>query len=1147
MKKPPFSPLFSALLGGVLAVAGTPAAAQGPGGPPAPSGPVDPMVIAVAPDYEVLAPASSDVQITFRRAVVLANGSPLVVWGSQSGRRTGALTGSGTRQIRFNPAQDWRPGEEITIIYKTSPATLDQATPSEALSSLVAYRFRGASASAAGPLTAQASPPTTGLSARQVEVADLDGDGDTDLVVVGTTSLGDGEVRVMRQDVGGYSVLAALATTPTANIVLGDLDNDGLAELLVSDADPTAATVTVYHNPGTGAFSGSRTVAVGGGARSLRTMDINGDGFLDLLTANTDNTVSKRLNDGTGTLLLGTASLNNLTVNNAQAVLPYPVPYPVDNGQYESVLFATTTFIRLMNNNGGTYTSSTNVATGIGAVNDLAVGDFNSDGQADVLIATPTGLLLASHSAPGQPLSFPLTTLLSGASCPTAQPADVDGDGDLDILVPVAGANGLQILRNDGTGSFTAEAALPLNAANSQPAWVAAADLNGDGTLDAVTANGMLTNSATLLLNSPPNGPRSVVVSTPQVLAGTYIDVTVTGTGTLTLAADLVVTGTLTIQNGGKLRPMGYRLLGPGNVAVEAGATMEVYAATGLHATGTVGDLQNTGARQFSSGARYVYPGMEAQQTGAGLPATVLDLEVDNPAGVTLTSPTAVTHTVVLTDGDLTSNGKLTLLGSAAGTAMVINTNGAVLGNATMQRYVSGAANPGLGYRHLSSPVSATTFADLTTAGFTPVVNAAFNNAANPLSVRPYPTVFAYDESRLTGSGASADFGRGYLSPIALTAPMVPGKGYTAYLRPTAKPDFTGTLTTGNVNSGPLTCGSTPESGWQLMGNPYPSPLRWDVVAASLPAAMSRQVSVYRSTGPTSGTYVTRINGVSTPDPNGVLANGLIGAMEGFFVRVVSPGSTSFNFTNAARPTAYAAAPAYRSAALPQVHLSVTGAADPAQADYATVYCAPGATTALETGFDAWKQPSLGAPTLSTRATGSVDPLAINGIAPLTAADVVIPVGLDVPVAGTYHLAATTLDLPTGWHVVLEDALTGTTHELTAAAPYALTLPAGPLPAGRLQLRLTANTVVTGIAASAAATAAEMMLYPNPTRAAVRLTLPRVGAEATTITVLDARGVVVRTQPLPVGHTEATVAVDGLPEGVYVVRVGRLARRLVIQ
>ena len=179
-----------------------------------------------------------------------------------------------------------------------------------------------APAPAAGPLTVQATPPTTGLTARQVGTADMDGDGQAEIVVAGTTSGGSGEVRVLRAGALGYTVLASLPTSATGNFGLSDLNNDGAIDLVLSDAAAGGATVTVFFNPGTGIFGSTpdRTATAGPGAAKLQFADLDADGDLDLLAVNTDDTVSKRFNDGTGGLLTGSWPTN--TFVNVRTVLP---------------------------------------------------------------------------------------------------------------------------------------------------------------------------------------------------------------------------------------------------------------------------------------------------------------------------------------------------------------------------------------------------------------------------------------------------------------------------------------------------------------------------------------------------------------------------------------------------------------------------------------------------------------------------------------------------------------------------------------------------------------------------------------------------------------------------------------------------------
>lgn len=71
-------------------------------------------------------------------------------------------------------------------------------------------------------------------------------------------------------------------------------------------------------------------------------------------------------------------------------------------------------------------------------------------------------------------------------------------------------------------------------------------------------------------------------------------------------------------------------------------------------------------------------------------------------------------------------------------------------------------------------------------------------------------------------------------------------------------------------------------------------------------------------------------------------------------------------------------------------------------------------------------------------------------------------------------------------------------------------------------------------------------LYPNPARGTAQLMLAAPGA-AGVVTVLDGLGRVVRTQPVAAGQTEVRLTLGGLPAGVYTVRVGQAARKLVVE
>ncbi len=684
-----------------------------------------------------------------------------------------------------------------------------------------------------------------------------------------------------------------------------------------------------------------------------------------------------------------------------------------------------------------------------------------------------------------------------------------------------------------GTGGTTLTVALPAGASTGPV---------------VVTANGPGAAATPFVV------PGDLVVSTAQPVQGTYRHVTVTGpttggAGVATLGGPLAVLGTLRVQDGGTLLGAGQPLTGPGNFVLEAGGTLGSGHASGLSAGAASGAVQLTGGRSFAADASYAYTGPAAQTTGDGLPAQVRNLTVQTPAGLTLTQAVAVAQVLRLAAGDLATNGQtLTLLSSAAGTALVDNAGGAVRGTATVQRFVSPAAYAGRGYRHFAPPVGGATVGSLATAGFAPEVSrgAAYNASATPGLVLPFPTVYGYDERRLAASPATgfSAFDRGWVAPTALADALVPGRGYAVQFPAGATAQFVGPLHNGPLAL-PLTRSAAPaalaaDAGWHLVGNPYPSPLDWRLLPK--PAGLDDAVYVFEPAAPYAGRYRAWANGFG-PAP-------LVGTGQGFFVRVNTAGAAPvLAFGNAARLTTFGTEPALgRGAADPRPVLRLAlaaAAADPhapATGDETTVYFEAGATPAPDARFDAHKLwnpgpvpslASLAGPAAGGTAGGSTADiaLAINGLPPLGAAPQVVPLALAVPAPGAYAFAVAELaNFGPGTAVYLRDALTGTRLRLTATARYACTLTATTAP-GRFALEFRPGGA---LAAAGPAAAAGLTAWPNPARAVLHIDW-RPDRTPATLALADALGRVRRQCVATGGHT--TLDVAGLPPGLYLLRL----------
>ncbi|MBJ6108349.1 T9SS type A sorting domain-containing protein [Hymenobacter sp. BT523] len=589
-----------------------------------------------------------------------------------------------------------------------------------------------------------------------------------------------------------------------------------------------------------------------------------------------------------------------------------------------------------------------------------------------------------------------------------------------------------------------------------------------------------------------------------------------------------------------------YPLIGAGaatakNLTLAAGAALGQTGGT----LSLTGDLTNNGT--FTATAGTLATSGTANQLLGGASAGAYRSLTVGAGGATLGTAASIQGVLTLV-GNLSTNGKtLTLLsavsGGVAADALVVNSGGAVLGAATVQRAIDPGQNAGAGYRHFSSPVQSTTVADLATAAFAPVVNPAYNTAAAPASVTSFPTVFGYDDSRLALTNTMSDFDKGFFSPAALSDPLAVGRGYAVNIGASQLVDFVGTLTNGDL---PLALTSAraryADGGWQLLGNPYPAPLDYSLVAPADRAGLESAVYVYGSTAQYAGQYRSYVNGVGNP----VLPVG-----QAFFARVAAGQSTaSLTFRNGQRLTAPSGTTFQRGAAetRPLVQLSLQGVASPLT-DEATVYFEAGATSGFDAAYDAAKLPNPSGLNLATALAGTPR-LSIDGQPALGTGPRVLPLAVAVPAAGAYTLTVSQLlNLP-NVPVYLRDLQLGTLTDLHQQPAYRFTAAtAGALSPARFELVLGAQQA---LGTAPAALAGQVALYPNPARTQAVVELPLdLSRQPVAAALVDALGRVVRQQALPAGQASHALLLMGLAPGVYALHLrteaGTVVKMLVVE
>jgi hypothetical protein len=126
---------------------------------------------------------------------------------------------------------------------------------------------------------------------------DFDGDGDLDLLFGGNTDAGF-VTTVYRNDNGVFTdIKAGMTPVRWASADWGDYDNDGDLDAIVIGYDPVAQTSrsTLYRNNGDGTFSDSGAIFHNIYLGTVKWLDYDNDGRLDLLMAGNETGVGDLL------------------------------------------------------------------------------------------------------------------------------------------------------------------------------------------------------------------------------------------------------------------------------------------------------------------------------------------------------------------------------------------------------------------------------------------------------------------------------------------------------------------------------------------------------------------------------------------------------------------------------------------------------------------------------------------------------------------------------------------------------------------------------------------------------------------------------------------------------------------------------------
>ena len=346
---------------------------------------------------------------------------------------------------------------------------------------------------------------------------DFNGDGNQDVAI--THSTGNSVQIYLGNGAGGFSAGATLATGTTPVYITGsDLNSNGTIDLVV--VNNGSNNISVFYGTGSGTFSTATNYTVGTAPVQAKIGHLNGDAFADIVVTNSGSSNFTPLTSS------GATSFNILS-SIATNATPYAIVITdYDNDGFNDVVVghnatgATALLLKYKGDGTGSLVANGNIGVATAtyvSTTALESADLDGDGDKDIIVGKSgdVGKIFNPATTTGSTSTNTTTianTPLAGSGAVVGlKIVDVNNDGKLDVVgvfnnsgTGVAGSLFASVATSFGTNTGYVITPPTLNFTSELDAsGLAVADFNNDGRVDAIIPN-KGSNSFTLHLNTTP-------------------------------------------------------------------------------------------------------------------------------------------------------------------------------------------------------------------------------------------------------------------------------------------------------------------------------------------------------------------------------------------------------------------------------------------------------------------------------------------------------------------------------------------------------------------------------------------------------------------------------------------------------------------